>query len=481
MGDKNVLANNAKNSADYKKDAMDPAEKENLMTALAKEREAFGHEDPSPVDRYNLVYLIMLLHGVGTLMPWNMFITATAYFIDYKLNPNQGSTDDIFNNGTMNATSMPDHDMDSASRIYRNYFLNALGFVAQVPNVILNFINLFFQCGGGGNITKRIVWSIIVVVVMFIITIALAMVDTSNHIEAFFWITMISVVIINMANGVYQNSVYGTAACLPMKYTNAVVLGSNISGTLTSVLVIVAIASTPDPRTSGIYYFLAAIFILLVAFDTYFALPLIPFYRYYSKRAEKHGEAEMADGPRRPPFLAIFKKCWVHHLSVWFVFFVTLTCFPAIQAGVQKSNSSFKIPDKYYTPITCFLFFNAFAMLGNVFSEFVRLPGPRFVWIPVLLRGLFIPFFMFCNFQPKEGYRMLPVLIPNDYIYMVGGITMAFTSGYYSSLTMMYSPQNVEPHQQGIAGMMAAFFLVFGILCGVAFSLPVTLFIERVG
>lgn len=28
------------------------------------------------------------------------------------------------------------------------------------------------------------------------------------------------------ANGMYQNSVYGTAACLPMKYTNAVVLGS---------------------------------------------------------------------------------------------------------------------------------------------------------------------------------------------------------------------------------------------------------------
>jgi len=28
------------------------------------------------------------------------------------------------------------------------------------------------------------------------------------------------------ANGVYQNSIYGLAAYLPMKYTNAVVLGS---------------------------------------------------------------------------------------------------------------------------------------------------------------------------------------------------------------------------------------------------------------
>ena len=32
------------------------------------------------------------------------------------------------------------------------------------------------------------------------------------------------------ANGVYQNSIYGTAAFLPMKYTNAVVTGSVSNG-----------------------------------------------------------------------------------------------------------------------------------------------------------------------------------------------------------------------------------------------------------
>ena len=26
--------------------------------------------------RLNLIYLTLILHGVGTLMPWNMFITA---------------------------------------------------------------------------------------------------------------------------------------------------------------------------------------------------------------------------------------------------------------------------------------------------------------------------------------------------------------------------------------------------------------------
>lgn len=31
-----------------------------------------------PRDRMNIVFFILLLHGVGTLMPWNMFITAKS-------------------------------------------------------------------------------------------------------------------------------------------------------------------------------------------------------------------------------------------------------------------------------------------------------------------------------------------------------------------------------------------------------------------
>lgn len=31
-----------------------------------------------PPDHWNLVYIIMILHGIGMLMPWNMFITAKS-------------------------------------------------------------------------------------------------------------------------------------------------------------------------------------------------------------------------------------------------------------------------------------------------------------------------------------------------------------------------------------------------------------------
>ena len=48
----------------------------------------------------------------------------------------------------------------------------------------------------------------------------------------------------------------------------------NISGTFTAVINIIAIALAPNARTSAIYYFIAALFILLACFDSFFALPL---------------------------------------------------------------------------------------------------------------------------------------------------------------------------------------------------------------
>ena len=401
-----------------------------------------------PIDRYHLVYFIMVLNGVAVLMPWNMFITATSYFKEYKLATNT----------SMNAE-------------YRTNFLSYVGIASQVPNLVLNAINMFAQCGKG-SLSVRIIVSIITVILMFIVTVILAMIDSEEWPGIFFAITIVTVIIINMANGVYQNCVYGLAACLPMKYTNAVVLGSNLSGTITSVVMIISIWASPNPRTAAIYYFLTAIFILLVAFDTYFALPLVPFYRHHKLQIkEAQAEEGRQAAGKLPPYWTIFKQCWVQCLSVFCVFFVTLTCFPAIQANISMSDENFFIPKKYFTPVTCFLFFNAFAMFGNITTELIKIPGPRWVWIPVALRLFFIPFFMFCNYKVQD--RGFPVLINNDYVYIIAGILMAFTSGYFSSLCMMYAPSTVSAPNQGIAGMMAAFFLILGIVCGVNFSLAV--------
>lgn len=70
----------------------------------------------------------------------------------------------------------------------------------------------------------------IVQTVVLILTIVLAAVDTSSWQVPFFYLTMLSVVVLNMAAGIYQNLSWATAADLPMRYANAVVIGCNSVG-----------------------------------------------------------------------------------------------------------------------------------------------------------------------------------------------------------------------------------------------------------
>lgn len=48
----------------------------NLLPGMTMERAKM--ELNPPRDKLRLVFLTLMIHGVGTLMPWNMFITAKS-------------------------------------------------------------------------------------------------------------------------------------------------------------------------------------------------------------------------------------------------------------------------------------------------------------------------------------------------------------------------------------------------------------------
>jgi len=55
---------------------------------------------------------------------------------------------------------------------------------------------------------------------------------------------------------------------------------------------------------------------------------------------------------------------------------------------------------------------------------------------------ILIPLFLVCNYQPLGGVpRIMPVLINNDYIFWTLGAILGLSSGYYSSVAMMYAPE----------------------------------------
>lgn len=58
---------------------------------------------------------------------------------------------------------------------------------------------------------------------------------------------------------------------------------------------------------------------------------------------------------------------------------------------------------------------------------------------------------------------------------------MGWSSGYLSSLGMMYAPKCVEAKYSATAGMFAAATLITGIFCGLSFSVVFPSVVRSIG
>ncbi|XKL62929.1 hypothetical protein PGB90_002762 [Kerria lacca] len=368
-------------------------------------------ETNPPKDRFLLVYFIILIHGIGILMPWNMFINAKSYFEDYKLSQNYTNMDTSF---------------------YVDNFMTFLGIFSQFPNVLFAWLNIFVKFK-----------------------------------------------IFSVANGIYQNTMYGIAAKLPAAYTGAIILGNNVSGIFTTVISILSKILYPFPRTAAVYYFLVALLVLFICFDTYFVLPLTKFYKYHDLQFQKAQQKELAIAEEvnivhQIPYWKIFKSCSKQCFNVFYTFFITLALFPALQSNIRQSDPNFFIGKGFYVDVMCFLTFNVFAAAGNLLADVVEFPRPEKLHIVVLLRTIFVPLFLFCNYQTQSG-RILPIYFNNDYVYWITGILFALTSGHASSLALRYCSKTVANEHSVIAGMFGAACLVSGVSVGLitAFIFPI--------
>ncbi|EYC30933.1 hypothetical protein Y032_0004g1857 [Ancylostoma ceylanicum] len=207
------------------------------------------------------------------------------------------------------------------------------------------------------------------------------------------------------------------------------------------------------------------------------------FYKYYIDKGNRARAAEHATRPSLKQFSEAFKGCWQQLVSVFLVFFVTLAVFPAVLAGTTPNGKgepwNSAIPRELYPGITVFLNFNLMAAIGSTTANFVQFPGPKLLIYPVAARLLFIPYFMLCNYNVED--RIMPVWFKNEWFFILGNVLMAFTSGYFSSLAMMYAPRVVQSSYAKTAGMAGALFLITGIMCGVAFVPVITAMVNNIG
>ncbi|XP_072031401.1 equilibrative nucleoside transporter 1-like isoform X1 [Amphiura filiformis] len=440
-------------------------------------------EGEPPPDRYWKVYLIFYTFGMCSVLPWNMFITADTYF-DHKLR-----------NVTVQFEPESDDDKTQLQTMYESYFSVA----AQVPNVLIQIVNTGLK--HKVTLQVRMLTSLSGMLILFIATTVLTQIHTDDWQSIFFYVTLISIVLINCCGALFQGSIFGLAGVLPKKYTQAIMAGQGLGGILPALISIISIAAFKDPNWSGFVYFLCAVIAIVITVVAYVILPRLEFASYYlnkqnihlgldfdydtwfSNSQEAFSSEQYSSGrdiissrsfelktTRTPPFLAIFKKIWIPAVLVMLVFLVTLGCFPGATSQIDALNWK----SQYFTPVTCFLLFNSMDFVGRSLPGLIHWPSEKQLWllaIFVIMRAIFFPLFAFCNIQSDA--RTTTVIFDHDAWPILFMTVFAFTNGYLGSLCMMYGPKKVgvDEHME-TAGQMMALFLVFGLAFGSLLSVP---------
>jgi len=400
------------------------------------------------LNKANVVYVCFLMLGLGTLLPWNFFITAESYW-QYKFrNPNP-SNDTI---------PMGKTDLQLLYTPMQVCF-------SQIPNFLFLFINALYS----DKIPQRIrmVVSLTLMIIFFSITTALTKTPTDTWQTGFFALTIIIIFIMNSAGAIFQGGLFGIAGMFPSKYMTAVVSGQALGGVFASGARIVSLAAGADDVTSAFIYFMIAVGVMLLTMSSYLYMTSTDFFKHYTncqsvdvneKKAEQNEETFVAGQ------LRVFKKIWPLAISCCLVFWVTLAVFPVICVRIQSTYENEAWRDIYFQPVATFLLFNIGDYLGRQVAGLIAWPGKNSRLIPlfVVLRVVFIPLFLMCN----NNLEAMPDYFENDGFYIAIMLLFSISNGYLSSLCMMFGPGLVDEKDAEKAGSLMAAFLGLGLMMG---------------
>ncbi|XP_075401458.1 equilibrative nucleoside transporter 2 isoform X3 [Tenrec ecaudatus] len=395
----------------------------------------------TPKDSYHLVGISFFILGLGTLLPWNFFITAIPYF--------QGRLA-----GANSTAGTPGTNHTGPTDAFN--FNNWVTLLSQLPLLLFTFLNSFLYQRVPE--TVRILGSLLMVLLLFALTAVLVKVDMSPG--PFFSVTMASIWFINCGVDAQTSALaYFITPCV---------------GTLLSILCYLSL-----PHLEFARFYLAKKPLQahaheletkaeLLQADEKNGIPNSPQKAALPLTLEPEREPEEPPEPGKPSVFMILQKIWLMALCLVLVFTVTLSVFPAITAMVTSSTSPGKW-SQFFNPVCCFLLFNIMDWLGRSLTSYFLWPDEDSRVLPLLvcLRFLFVPLFMLCHVPERSR---LPTLFPQDAYFITFMLLFAVSNGYLVSLTMCLAPRQVLPHEREVAGALMTFFLALGLSCGASLS-----------
>jgi len=154
----------------------------NERTALFRSKQA------APEDKNNLAYNIFFLLGIGSLLPWNAFITASAYYRSRFC-------------GTAFFYS------------FEAFFSVAYSLSSEISLVFVVLLRM-----------ATVLYPLYIFTVIFVVTTSLVLVPAIDG-NKFFAITIVSITLVGVVASMVRSGVFSLGALFPPKYTQ----GKNVN------------------------------------------------------------------------------------------------------------------------------------------------------------------------------------------------------------------------------------------------------------
>ncbi|NXT17405.1 S29A3 protein, partial [Syrrhaptes paradoxus] len=444
---------------------------------LLEEASVNRYSQQKPNDRFHGAYVIFFLLGIGSLLPWNFFITAKHYWM-YKL---QNCSDQAGPAG-------------QATSDLRDFFESYISIASAVPSVLCLVGNFLLVNKVPASV--RILSSLFIMLAVFLVITVLVKVNTSSWTTHFFALTIGCVVIISSASTMFSSSIFGLSSRFPMRNLQALISGQAMGGTISAVASVIDLAAATDVTDSALAYFLTADIFIVICIMVYLLLPRLEYSRYYMDSQKNpspatvppdistEDEAEPGDTTNTsllskstsiPPLRPILQKTALLGFCLFYIFFVSIIIFPSLSSNIESVSKSSGSPwsTKYFAPLTSFLLYNFADWCGRQVTAWVQVPGPKSKLLPILalLRTVFIPLFILSNYQPRTHIHM--VIFNQDFYPVVFTVLLGLSNGYLGTLVMVYGPKIMPKELAEAAGVVMTFYLMLGLAVGSACSVLV--------
>jgi len=433
------------------------------------------------------IYIIMLVQGVGTLFPWNCFISASVYY-----------------------------NLRLCGSPYEASFMNVLSFTFNGTGLMV--LLLLLRIGQKYSQQKIIIVSISANILVFAFMLAMVLI-TDMSVSTFYGLTICGVLLSAASSAFYQGAVFAISASYAPIYTQAVMTGQAIAGVANAVVgILSALAEKPQPDLGSavncevykvdkgtLIYFSFACFVLVAALASYLVLLKMSNQKSIDQEVwveQTFNSVPTADqstsGTRLilqeeqcfpsqsiqdaisqeqcaqefHSIISTFKKISPAALAVALTFSITLMTFPSLTSKITSVKPpSLKrgfFSDKLYIAFS-FVNFNVGDLLGRALSGKFQVLSFKRLWIFALSRTIFLFLFLCC----KSENTKFPGLFNDDFSPIFFMFAFSVSNGYVGSLAMMYGPEAAHPKSAEKAATIMTLCLVFGCTVGSFLSFPV--------